>query len=77
MDSYINGKGGMKVKLLSLIPLINESGKKQLDKGALHRTWQKQFGFLPHYYLARSVSHGASDREVIFGEPLRVRSGAV
>lgn len=43
IDSYINGKGAMKGKVLSLIPVIDESEKKELNKAAIQR------------YLAESV----------------------
>jgi hypothetical protein len=36
-DSYINGKGGMKGKLLSLFPLIDAHDDNKLDQGALQR----------------------------------------
>jgi hypothetical protein len=43
IDSYINGKGAMKGKVLSLITVIDEREKKELNKAALQR------------YLAESV----------------------
>lgn len=36
MDTYLEGKGGMKIKLLSLIPIAEESGEK-VDQGSLLR----------------------------------------
>ncbi|HDZ88793.1 MAG TPA: hypothetical protein ENH38_09295 [Nitrospirae bacterium] len=36
-DSYIEGKGGMKVKLLSLFTLIDAQNRRELDEGALQR----------------------------------------
>lgn len=43
IDSYIDGKGGMKGKVLSLITIINETPRPELNKAALQR------------YLAESV----------------------
>jgi hypothetical protein len=43
IDSYIDGKGAMKGKVLSIITVIDESEKKELNKAALQR------------YLAESV----------------------
>jgi hypothetical protein len=43
IDSYINGKGAMKGKVLSLITVIDEREKKELNKAVLQR------------YLAESV----------------------
>jgi len=43
IDSYINGKGAMKGKVLSLIEVIDDREKKELNKAALQR------------YLAESV----------------------
>lgn len=43
IDSYITGKGAMKGKILSLITIINENDKTELNKAALQR------------YLAESV----------------------
>lgn len=42
-DSYIDGKGEMKGRILSVLNLINEKNKKELNEGALQR------------YLAESV----------------------
>ncbi|MCW3054581.1 MAG: hypothetical protein JWN14_3751 [Chthonomonadales bacterium] len=36
-DSYIRGTGAMQVRLASLLPLVNQSGKPDLATGALHR----------------------------------------
>lgn len=36
-DSYIEGQGAMKGKLLSLVPIINTSNKKALNEAALQR----------------------------------------
>lgn len=36
-DSYIDSKAAMKVKFLSVYTMVNEHGKKELDKGALQR----------------------------------------
>jgi hypothetical protein len=37
LDSYINGKGRMLGKILSLFTIVDESNKKELNKGALQR----------------------------------------
>lgn len=36
-DSYCNGEGSMRGNMLSLIPLVDEHGRPELDQGALHR----------------------------------------
>lgn len=36
-DSYVNGQGAMKGKLLSVVPVVDEQGKSELSAGALQR----------------------------------------
>ena len=37
LDSFIDGKGGMSVKVLSLLPLIDSDDNSELNQGALQR----------------------------------------
>lgn len=37
LDSYINGKGCVQGKMFSLFTIVDESNRKELDKGALQR----------------------------------------
>jgi hypothetical protein len=36
-DAYVSGSGSMRVKLLSLVTLVNEHAKQELSRGALQR----------------------------------------
>lgn len=44
-DKFVNGKGGMTIKLLSLVTMVNESGSK-IDQAALQR-WLAEICWFP------------------------------
>ena len=59
-DSYLEGRGSMLIKMLSLVPLVNVAGS-EIDQGAMMRYLNEMMWF-PAAFLGKDVSWRAIDQ---------------
>jgi hypothetical protein len=62
-DSYIDGKGGMRAKMLSLANILDAQDKPQLDSGALQRYLAESVWFPTALLPSQGVSWEAIDAD--------------
>jgi len=58
-DAYLDGRGSMFIKMLSLIPLVNASGS-EIDQGAMMR-YLNEMTWFPAAFLGENISWKAID----------------
>ncbi len=58
-DAYLDGRGSMLIKMLSLLPLVNATGP-ELDQGAMMR-YLNELAWFPAAFLGENISWKAID----------------
>ncbi len=55
-DAYVAGEGSMQAKILSLVPVVDEQRKTELNAAPCNDIWPRRFGFRRRFFRARACN---------------------